>query len=77
MSNVQISMELFTDMVKYFLLGQEERLPEIQKGLEQKLDTMVNRELYTQYKTAPTEAERNKARRDYLDRRGVLEDFRW
>lgn len=77
MSNVQISTELFTDMVKYFLLGQEERLPDIQKGLEQKLDTMVNRELYTQYKTAPTEAERNKARRDYLDRRGVLEDFRW
>lgn len=77
MSNVQISTELFTDMVKYFLLGQEERLPDIQKGLEQKLDTMVNRELYTQYKTAPTEAERNKARKDYLDRRGVLEDFRW
>ncbi len=77
MSNVLISTELFTDMVKYFLLGQEERLPDIQKGLEQKLDTMVNRELYTQYKTAPTEAERNKARRDYLDRRGVLEDFRW
>jgi len=42
------------------LIGQEELLTEIQKGLEQKLDSLVMRELYMKYKTAPTEEEREK-----------------
>ena len=77
MKNVQISYQLFIALIKYFLLEQEELLPEIQKGLEQKLDALVMRELYTKYKTAPTEEEREKARREYLDKRGVPESFRW
>ena len=44
---------------------------------EKKLDAMVMRELYTKYKTAPTEGEKEKARKEYLDRRGVPESFRW
>ena len=36
--------------------------PEIKKGLEEKLEAMVRRELYTKYKTAPIEEEREKAR---------------
>ena len=47
------------------------------KGLEKKLDALVMRELYTKYKIAPSEEEREKARREYLDRRGVPESFRW
>ena len=77
MSKIQISEELFVDIVKYFLLEQEERLPEIRRGLEQKLDALAMRELYTKYKTAPSEADREKARREYLDRRGIPESFRW
>lgn len=77
MRNVQISEELFVDIVKYFLLEQEERLPEIRKGLERKMDALAMRELYTKYKTAPSEADRERARREYLDRRGVPESFRW
>lgn len=77
MKHVQISQELFFSLMKYFLIGQEELLPEIQKGLEQKLDSLVMRELYTKYKTAPTEEEREKARREYLDKRGVPDSFRW
>ena len=61
----------------YFLLEQEKLLPEIKKGLEKKLDALVMRELYTKYKTAPSEEEREKARLEYLDKRGVLESFRW
>jgi len=49
----------------------------VKKGLEQKMDTMVERELYTKSKTAPTEEEREKARQEYLDRRGIQADFRW
>ena len=77
MRNVQISEELFVDIVKYFLLEQEDSLPDIRRGLEQKMDALVSRELYTKYKTAPSEADREKARREYLDRRGIPESFRW
>ena len=77
MKNVQISQELFIALMRYFLLEQEEIYLEIKKGLEKKLDALVMRELYTKYKTAPSEEEREKARREYLDRRGVPESFRW
>lgn len=77
MKNVQISQELFIALMKYFLLEQEELLPEIKKGLEKKLDALVMRELYAKYKTAPSEEEREKARLEYLDKRGVPESFRW
>ena len=76
MKNVQIPQELFSSIVRYFLLGQEELLPEIRKGLEKKMDALAMRELYSQYKTAPTEEERQQARQEYLDRRGVPENFR-
>lgn len=77
MKNIQISQELFIALMGYFLLEQEKLLPEIKKGLEKKLDALVMRELYTKYKTAPSEEEREKARLEYLDKRGVLESFRW
>jgi hypothetical protein len=44
--------------------------------LEQKLDAMVKRELYTKYKTAPTEAEKEEARQKYLDKVGLQRGFR-
>ena len=75
MKNVQISEELFVAIMRYFMLEQEELLPQIKQGLEKKLDAMVMRELYT--KTAPTEEEKEKARKKYLDRRCVPESFRW
>ena len=77
MKNVQISQELFFLLVRYFLIGQEETEPEIVKALEKKLDAMLRHELYAQYKTAPTEEQREQARQEYLDRRGVPESFRW
>ena len=77
MKNVQISQELFFLLVRYFLIEQEETEPEIVKALEKKVDALVMRELYTQYKTAPTEEGKEKARREYLDKRGVPDSFRW
>ena len=50
---------------------------EIKWELEKKLDKMVMRDLYGKFKTAPTEEEREQARKEYLDRRGVPESFRW
>ena len=49
----------------------------IRKGLEKKLNAMVDRELYSKYKTAPTEEEREKFRQEYLERKGIPENFRW
>ena len=77
MKNVQISEELFVAIMRYFMMEQVEMAPRIKQGLEKKLDAMVMRELYTKYKTAPTEEEKERARKEYLDRRGVLESFRW
>lgn len=77
LKNIMISRELFILLMRYFLLEENEPYNEIRKGLEQKLDSLVMRELYGKYKTAPTEEEREKARQEYLDRRGVPESFRW
>ena len=49
----------------------------IKQGLKAKLDALVMRDLYSKYKTAPTEEEREQARKEYLDKRGVPEKFRW
>ena len=57
--------------------GNEEERPEIEKALREPLDSMVKRQLYTTFKTAPTEEEREKARQEYLDKCGMHEDFRW
>ena len=75
--NVQIPYELFFQLLQYFLMENYEIEETIRQGLERKLDTMVNRELYSKYKTAPTEEEREKSRQEYLDRRGIPENFRW
>ena len=50
---------------------------EIKEELGKKLDKMVMRDLYGKSKTAPTKEEREQARKEYLDRRGVPESFRW
>ncbi len=77
MKNVQIPYELFLNLVRFHLLDMDEFDKEIRIGLERKLDTMMSRQLYLQFKTAPTEEEREAARKEYLDKRGVPESFRW
>ena len=77
MKTVQIPYGLFLDLAMYHLRGEDEYEDEICRGLEQKLDTMLNRQLYSRYKTAPTEEEREQARQEYLDRRGVPQSYRW
>ena len=77
MKNVMIPEELFGKIIKYHLLDQEQKADDIRKGLEKKLDAMVNREAYSKFKTAPTEEEREKFGQEYLDRKGMQESFRW
>ena len=77
LKNVQISEELFFALLKYHLVEIDDVLPQIKKGLEEKLEAMVRRDLYTKYKTAPTEEEREKARQEYLEKVGMHRSFRW
>lgn len=59
------------------MLNMEETFQEIEKGLMDKMDTIVMRDLYSKYKTAPSEEDKEKARQEYLDKRGVPDSFRW
>ena len=77
MKSVQSPYELFVDLVLYHLNDEEDFQDDIRQGLSQKLDAMLNRQLYSQYKTAPTEEQREQARQEYLDRRGVPQSYRW
>lgn len=77
MKSVQIPQELFIQLVKYHLCDDDLWEDEIKTGLERKMENIINRMTYTDYKTAPTEEEREKARQKYLDRKGYHEDFRW
>ena len=77
MKQVQVPQELFVQLIHYHLMEDNSHEGEIKIGLEKKLDTLVLRELYGEAKTAPTEEEREKARQEYLDRRGIPNSFRW
>ena len=73
MKSVQIPYDLFIDLAMYHLRGEDVYEEEIRQGLEKKLDAMLNRQLYSRYKTAPNEEERQ----EYLARRGVPQSYRW
>lgn len=77
MKNIQIPYDLFVALVQYHLIENNDRINEIRQGLEKKLDSMVLHDLYEKSRTALTEEEREKARQEYLDRRGVRDSFRW
>ena len=83
MKKIQIEQNLFVQMVKYFYSDElelgvdlEELEREIKFDIRKKLDKISMRGYYTAYKTAPTEQEREEARKKYLDERGVPESFR-
>ncbi|MFL8578199.1 complexin-2 [Clostridioides difficile] len=76
MKNVQIPEDLFIVLVKYHLLDMKDVQPEIKKKLMDKMDSITTRTLFSQYKTAPTEEEKKKARKKCLDKRGVPDNFR-
>lgn len=68
MANIQIPESLFYDILRYYVIttnGQEvpaELDKKVFDGLTEKIQKIADRELYTAYKTAPTEEEREKAR---------------
>ena len=77
---IQIPEELFLDLCRVILGGTDD--PEISdrtaKGLKDKLDRMVARDLYkAMHDPLKSPQEREKARQDYLDSKGIPTSFRW
>ena len=83
MANIQIPETLFYDILRYYLISSnggdvpKDLDKTVFEGLSDKVQKIIDRELYTKYKTAPTEEEREKARKKYLDSKGIPESFRW
>lgn len=77
--NVQIPLELFVQLCKFHLadINDSETTEAIYKGLNDKIDQMARRELYTTYKTAESADDRERARQAYLEQIGLHKDFRW
>jgi len=69
-AGIIISTSLFKKLIQYHILKLENSLEleqEIEKELDEKLHRVVQHELYTKYKTAPTEEERKEAYDKYLN----------
>ena len=75
--NIQISYDLFHDLLLYFGFDKEELGDKIYDQLRHKLGAMIRRDLYSKSKTAPTKEEQEEARQKYLDMVGIPQDFRW
>lgn len=76
---VQIDWELFLDLYDFFFSDEAPEsyeADEIRKKLSEKVDKIINRELFSKYKRSPTGAEREAARQEYLNHRGISKSYR-
>lgn len=74
---IQIDKDLFFALCRYHLMDCDDVSDDIKKALNDKLDALVQRDLYTKYKTAATQEQKDKARQEYLDKRNIPADYRW
>lgn len=78
--NIQISYELFLNMIDYIADHSDcsdYRYNDILTAVEDKLDAMARRELYTAYKTGTTMEIRAMAKEQYLNVMGIPSSYRW
>ena len=78
--SVLVDTELFVDMYIYAVRHAEPgdlQYDRISAGVRQKVKEMMRHDLYTLYKVGASSEIRKKARKDYLDAIGLLDDFRW
>lgn len=84
LGNIQISRELFNDLLLYFFPVEDSGEMEldylyrkIQNSLQYKVEAMQRRETYTRYKTASTKEQQEAARQEYLNQARINKNFRW
>ncbi len=81
--SIQIPELMYKQMCAYILTdapADPERAQlqaQIQQAVFDKIDRQIAHDLYSKSKTAPTEAEKERARQAYLDAVGIPKDFRW
>ncbi len=75
---IQIPRTLFNEILIYFGGDKTtDRELRIRDGIDKKIDAAVRHDYYSEYKTAPTAEQREKARQNYLDAAGIPQSFRW
>lgn len=83
MKQIQIDETLFYDILRYVVtIDEGQKIPtelhnRVIDGLADKCKKISDRELYTTYKTAKSEEEKEQARQAYLYSKGIPESFRW
>ena len=77
MKNIQIPFELFLDLMNYFW-GEDapEGAEHIKNALQDKMDKIVEREIFTRYKRAVSDQDREMYRQLYLDRKAIPDEAR-
>ncbi len=75
--SVLIPEKLFVNLCRYHIFGITDAESSIRKGLEAKIDRFKAHQLYSTYKVSPDPEEKEKARQEYLDVKGIHKDFRW
>lgn len=76
---VQIDSELFYALYRLIVLEEcdSELLSFAKNQLDSKFNKLVNHSLYSKYKTADSEDDRENARKEYLESIGIHKDFVW
>ena len=77
---IQIPLQLYNVMAMYILdenFRTEENFKYIEKGILEKIDRQLEHNYYTEYKCAPTQEQKEEARKKYLDKKGIHHDYRW
>jgi hypothetical protein len=78
-TSTQIPNDLWHDILRYHLIGvhDDEVAAHIYSGICNVIEAQTRHAVYSKYKTAPSEAERERARQEYLERAGIPSSFRW
>ena len=78
---VSIPQDLWLDIFYFMMIelddGNTARVPRIRRGITDKLERMIEHDLYTEYKTATSDQQKEEARKKYLEAKGIPADFRW
>lgn len=67
MKHIQITEELFLMLCNYFLNNDTAQHESIKNELDKKLDKMVLRQIYSEYKGTESDTERAKLKSEYID----------
>ena len=78
--SIMIDFELFADMVNFVLDHSDPDdydCKTIMNRVQDKIDAMARRDLYSKYKAGASVEERSAARREYLDAIGIGDSYKW